>query len=327
MKSSDPENLKLFATGTSVSDSKAWIFSLTRQMRENFREWRTPSERIEITATPIEVEPLWSKKQNHIPGLLSLVTHIVVLALAVTYSVAPYIRPKAVAEDSVLFSPYDLTSPKSGVRSGGGGGGMRALTPASRGVLPRAAEFQLVPPSPLITNMTPELIAEPTIIDVALTNIANRNLILQLGDPNGVPTPPSGGPGTNGGIGDGNDHGVGNRNGPYGPGPGNGPGGPGNPVVNIGKGGATPPSCPLPATEPSYTDDARRGHIQGTVVLDVIVNKDGSVSVLNIAQKLGYGLDAEASQFVAKSFRCKPGIYQGQPVATPVRIDVNFHLY
>jgi protein TonB len=327
MKSNDPENSKLFATGTSLSDSRAWIFSLTKQLRDFFREWWTPSPAIVITAVPVEVGELWSKKQNHIPGLLSLLAHVVLITVAIAFSVVSYIKPKPIAETSVLVDPFTLSPPGSSIRSGGGGGGMRALTRASKGVLPRAAEFQLVPPAPIIMNMNPALVAEPTIIDVALTSIANRNLILQLGDPNGIPGPPSGGPGKNGGIGDGNDHGIGNKNGPYGPGPGNGPGGPDNTIVNIGKGGASPPSCPIPTSEPNYTDDARRGHVQGTVVLNVIVNKDGSVSVLDIAQKLGYGLDAEASQFVARSFRCKPGIYQGQPVATPVRIDVNFHLY
>jgi len=324
MKSNNSENDRVFTTATSVSDSKAWVFSLILQLRGFLKEWRTPSPRAPITAAPLEVRELWTKSENHLPGLLSLLAHAVVLAIAITYSVASYIKPKPAVEDSVLIEPYAFSSPYSGVRTGGGGG-MRVLTPASRGVLPRAAEFQLVPLSPLMTNMTPDLIAEPTIIDVVLPNFTNRNLILQLGDPNGVVGPPSGGRGSDYGIGDGDDHGVGNRSGPS-AGLGDRPG-PANSIVSIGVGGASPPSCPIPASEPIYTDDARKGHIQGTVVLDVVVNKDGTVSVSRVAQKLGYGLDDEASRFVAKSFRCKPGVYQGQAVATPVRIDVNFHLY
>src|SRR5882672_10270731 len=116
MKSNDSENDRVFTTGTSVSDSKAWVFSLIRQIRESFREWRTPSPRAEITAVPLEVRELWTKKENHIPGMLSLLAHIVVLTIALTYSVASYIRPKATAEDSVLLSQYALTSPTSGAR-------------------------------------------------------------------------------------------------------------------------------------------------------------------------------------------------------------------
>jgi TonB family protein len=174
--------------------------------------------------------------------------------------------------------------------------------------------------------MAPELVAIPTILAAELPNLTSRNLLLQMGDPNGVSGPPSGGPGTKGGIGGGTDGGVGDGEGPYGPGLGKGPG-PANPVMFIGVGGATPPSCPLPASEPNYTDEARKARVQGTVALDVIVNKDGSITVSNIVRKLGFGLDDEASRFVAKNFRCRPGIFQGQAVATPVRIDVNFHLY
>jgi TonB family protein len=139
---------------------------------------------------------------------------------------------------------------------------------------------------------------------------------------------PSAGEGQGGGIGDkGNGHGDGPGIGPgAGPGSNGGKGGP-NGIVRIGEGGASPPSCPIPSSEPAYTDAARRAQIQGTVALDVIVNRDGTVSVSGIAQRIGYGLDDEASHFVARTFRCQPGTYQGESVATPARIDVNFHLY
>jgi periplasmic protein TonB len=328
MKPSTPEDEKVFTTGTRVSDSRAWMFSLVHQAREAFREWRTPSPRAEITATPLEVGELWSKRRIHIPGLLSLLAHIVVVAIVLATSVVSYVKPKPVSENSVMLDRLTFSPPSSGIRTGGGGGGMRSPTDASRGVLPDLAQYQIVPPTPIVVNMAPELAVVPTIVSAELPTLTNRNLLLQMGDPNGVSGPPSGGPGKNNGIGDGDGGGVGSKNGPFGPGPGNGPGAsPASPVVFIGLGGASPPSCPLPATEPNYTDDARKARIQGTVSLDVIVNKDGSVTVSNVARKLGYGLDDEASRFVSKHFRCKPGVFQGQSVATPVRIDVNFHLY
>jgi len=326
MKPNRPEDEKVLTTGTRISDSSAWMFSLIHQARDAFREWRTPSPRAEITATPLEVRELWSKRQIHIPGLLSLLAHIVVVGIVIATSVVSYVKPKPANGNSVLIDRFTLTLPSVGIRPGGGGGGMRSPTHASIGALPELAQFQLVPPSPIIMNMAPELVAVPTIVSAELPNLTTRNLLLQMGDPNGVSGPPSGGSGKNGGIGDGNNGGVGDGAGPFGPGSGRGPG-PANPVVFIGNGGASPPSCPIPATEPNYTDDARKAHVQGTVSLDVIVNKDGSVSVSNIARKLGFGLDDEASRFVSKAFRCRPGTYQGQPVATPVRIDVNFHLY
>jgi periplasmic protein TonB len=320
----DSENRRIFTTGTSVSDSKTWIFSLICQLHEFLFETEIHSPKAEITAAPIAVKNLWSKNQSHVPGLLSLLAHVTVVAILIASSAVSYIKPRAIAENTVLLEPPEFSPTFSVIRTGGGGG-MKSPTPASKGVLPKAAEFQFVPPSTIITNMAPELMAEPTIIDATVTNAPKISSLLQLGDPNGVIGPPSGGLGSNYGIGNGNNHGDGDGNGPS-AGKGNIPG-PGNEVVRIGIGGASAPNCPLPASEPTYTDDARRSHIQGTVILDVIVNKDGTVSVSKVAQKIGYGLDDEASLFVARSFRCKPGTYQGQAVATPVRIDVNFHLY
>src|SRR5439155_24390309 len=67
---------------------------------------------------------------------------------------------------------------------------------------------QLVPPAPEVKNMAPELIAEPTIVAPQLSNLPQISL-LPLGDPEGIPGPPSAGPGWDGGIGTGKRHGVG----------------------------------------------------------------------------------------------------------------------
>src|SRR5215470_11711122 len=66
MKFTEPEDENVFQTGTSVSDSKAWIYSLSRQVRDIVREWKTPSPRVEITAAPLEVQELWSRRHNAI---------------------------------------------------------------------------------------------------------------------------------------------------------------------------------------------------------------------------------------------------------------------
>jgi len=320
----------VFKTGTSISDSRVWFFSLFRHFREFHNERRNPTPAAEITAAPVEVEEIWHKRQSHIPSLISLLAHACLATAWIVFSVVhPRIQKTAEVID-VLIEPVAPSHAPLTLKPGGGGGGAKAPTPASRGVLPRADDKQLVPPTPIIINMAPELIAEPTIVALQLTPLPTRSTFLQLGDPNGVIGPPSAGPGTGFGIGPGNGHGDGPGDGPgAGPGTDGIPGGPGggNPVVQIGKGGASAPTCPVPSTEPNYTDDARKAHIQGTVRLDVVVNKDGTVSVSGITQRIGYGLDDEARQFVAKNLRCKPGVYQGQAVATPARIDVNFHLY
>ena len=77
---------------------------------------------------------------------------------------------------------------------------------------------------------------EPTVVAPQLAQL-HINL-LNLGDPNGVPGPPSAGPGVGGGIGSGQGRGVGEGKGP-GVGPGEG-GGAGGGVFRVG-GGVTPP--------------------------------------------------------------------------------------
>jgi TonB family protein len=87
------------------------------------------------------------------------------------------------------------------------------------------------------------------------------------------------------------------------------------------------PSCPKPTVEPTYTDEARKERIQGTVTLDVTIRADGTAKVVRVARGLGYGLDESARAFVEQQFICKPGTMDGNPVSVAVRIDVNFHLY
>ena len=96
-------------------------------------------------------------------------------------------------------------------------------------------------------------------------------------------------------------------------------------MERVGK-GVTAPSCPRPTVEPSYTDEARRERIQGTVTLDVIIGADGAAKVVRVVEGLGYGLDENARAF-AEQYKCKPATMDGKPVAVSVRMVVNFHLY
>jgi periplasmic protein TonB len=220
-------------------------------------------------------------------------------------------KPKPVVDTSVLIEPIDLSLPPAAVKSGGGGGGgQKTPTPASKGVLPKADNKQLVPPTPIITNMAPELMAPMTVIIPELANIPRLVPLTGIGDPNGVVGPPSAGPGTGFGIGNGDGHGMGTGGGPYRVG---------------GAGGASVPVCTY-QPEPNYSDEARKAHIQGTVVLDSIIQKDGAIDVTKVAQKLGYGLDDEAIK-ILKKWKCNPGKVNGQPVAVQLQIVINFHLY
>ncbi len=76
-----------------------------------------------------------------------------------------------------------------------------------------------------------------------------------------------------------------------------------------------------------YTEAARQQRIAGTVLLDCVVNTDGTVSDVRVTRSLDtqYGLDQEAVKAV-RQYRFTPGTKDGQPVPVRVSIEVSFSL-
>jgi TonB family protein len=78
-------------------------------------------------------------------------------------------------------------------------------------------------------------------------------------------------------------------------------------------------------TLPIYTDEARRLHIEGEVLVEVIFQSDGEVRVVGIAKGLGHGLDESAIQAV-KKIRFKPAQRDEQNVESDATLHVVFAL-
>jgi periplasmic protein TonB len=305
-------------------DMPSPITSLVSDIRESINDYLHP-RKIETTAQSVEVEEIWSKPKTGLPRVLSVLAHVVIVTLAlVPWATSIPKLPKANETAVVVYTPQDLVLPvmKDKQESGGGGGGGRkSLTPPSLGKLPKAADKQIVPPDPEPPkNPDPKLVVEPTIVAPQLANMPQINL-LNIGDPNGVPGPPSAGPGVGGGIGTGQGRGVGEGKGP-GAGPGEG-GGVGGGVFRVG-GGVSPPSV-VSRVEPQYSEEARKARYQGTVVLEAIVRKDGTVDILRVVRSLGFGLDENAIDAL-KKWRFRPGTKGGVPVDVALNIEVNFNL-
>ncbi len=74
---------------------------------------------------------------------------------------------------------------------------------------------------------------------------------------------------------------------------------------------------------PQYTDEARRLHIQGDVILSVVFQAGGTVKVLGIVKSLGHGLD-EAAEQAALKIRFKPATRAGKPLDFPATLHVEF---
>ena len=74
-----------------------------------------------------------------------------------------------------------------------------------------------------------------------------------------------------------------------------------------------------------YTELARRAEIEGTVVIEIIINKKGDVEDAKIIRSLNSGLDEIALQAV-KSTRFIPGMQRDKPVKVKMTIPIKFKL-
>lgn len=199
----------------------------------------------------------------------------------------------------------------------GGGGGNFDKLPASHGNPPRfSLDHQLAPPNVMRPAEMPKLAVPETVVDAPDVKYSTGG---QIGDPSSPFSEwLSNGPGGPGGVGDGCCDGVGDFTGPHA-----GAGPPG--IYPAGRMGVTVPQA-IYNPEPSFSDEARKAKQQGVVQLLVVVGKDGRTYDIHVRQSLGMGLDEKAVEAVSH-WRFKPAMLNGQPVATQIAIEVDFHLY
>jgi periplasmic protein TonB len=197
----------------------------------------------------------------------------------------------------------------------GGGGGNHDLLPASHGNLPPASLNPLTPPTINVPKEMPKL-PVPEAVEIAPEIKLPQGG--QIGDPMSKFPIPSNGHGGPGGMGDGCCDGLGDSTGP---GAGDGPEG----IYPSGTKGMTLPQV-IFSPEPSFSDEARKSKTQGRVELMLVVGKDGRTHNIRVRQSLGMGLDEKAIEAV-KTWRFKPAILNGAPVATQIAVDVDFRLY
>lgn len=92
------------------------------------------------------------------------------------------------------------------------------------------------------------------------------------------------------------------------------------------KEGIVLPPKPTYTPEPEFSEQARHAKYQGTVVLNIVVDKTGKISRIRLERALGMGLDENAMEGV-KRWRFKPATRNGEPVAVTMNIEVSFNLY
>jgi protein TonB len=75
-----------------------------------------------------------------------------------------------------------------------------------------------------------------------------------------------------------------------------------------------------------YPEDAKAEGIQGRVLVQFIVEEDGSITNPVIIKSVYPSLDAEALRFVSKMPKWKPGKIDGKPCRTKYIVPLNFRL-
>ncbi|MGA9208282.1 MAG: energy transducer TonB [Terriglobales bacterium] len=76
---------------------------------------------------------------------------------------------------------------------------------------------------------------------------------------------------------------------------------------------------------PVYTPEARRLHVQGEVLLDVVFTASGSLRVNRVVKGLGHGLD-DAALVAAQHIRFRPALRDGQPYDSAALVHIVFEL-
>lgn len=220
-----------------------------------------------------------------------------------------------------------LATPGPG--GGGGGGGLRQPTPPPRAE--RRGERRLSSPVPARPLPPPPVRPAPRPPDPPLeARTLQAPVVLvpaDTRDREGVvePVPPveveTAGPGNGGGVGAGAGTGIGEGSG-SGIGEGSG-GGTGGGPYRPGS-GVTPPRL-LREVRADYTDQARRAGLEGDVVLEITVQRDGTVGDIRLLQGLGGGLNDRAMQAV-RQWRFAPAQLRGTNVDVIVEVAVEFRL-
>ncbi|HKT79139.1 MAG TPA: energy transducer TonB [Vicinamibacterales bacterium] len=265
------------------------------------------------------------------------------IAAAVTHSV-PVVDGRPVAGTAeerpvelqhIVFIARELPD----IGGGGGGGGNRQAAPIRRaeGIGSDAITLRVKrQPTAPAAVATPTSAAEdaaplpsppvpfgelPSVLLDALPLASGS--IEQIGLPNGgVASGTSTGAGSGGGVGTGVGTGIGPGAGPgVGPGTGGGIGG-----GAYRPGGAVTAPRIITDVKPKYTGDALQKKIEGSVMLELVVNRDGRPSQIRVIRSLDRdGLDQQAVAAVGQ-WRFEPGRLAGAPVDVLVTVLVDFRI-
>jgi TonB family protein len=297
-------------------------FWLTRA-RENFAQLLAPMRlgTVSVNGAPLHLANLERGSHAGRAQTCSAVAHATILGLF--FLLAAQTRNQTIrmprevprADGILRLAPATLANlfgrPSLGRK---GGGGEENPIPATRGNLATRAPIQLLAPH-LPQKANPELPVPVTILDADAKAVTT--VVINLGLPWMSSETDSAGSGKNHGIGTGPGHGMGDNDG-----------------IDAGRGSDARPyagvvSWPVCSycPDPSYSEEAQKEKIQGTVILRILVTAEGRTGELRVVKGLSRDLDERATQTV-KGWRFTPagdGVRRGVPVW--MTVEVTYRLY
>jgi protein TonB len=90
-------------------------------------------------------------------------------------------------------------------------------------------------------------------------------------------------------------------------------------------GGDVTPGVAIERPDPEYPLAARAAHVEGIVILEAVIRRDGTVGDIKILRGLPMGL-SEAAVAAVRRWRYKPGAQKGAPVDVYMTVTVKFTL-
>jgi periplasmic protein TonB len=91
-------------------------------------------------------------------------------------------------------------------------------------------------------------------------------------------------------------------------------------------GGAVSSPILISSAQPEYSEEARKAKTSGSVLVNLIVDKDGMPENVHVLRGLGMGLDEKAIEAV-QQYRFTPSMEGGKPVPVECNVEVIFQIF
>jgi TonB family protein len=96
-----------------------------------------------------------------------------------------------------------------------------------------------------------------------------------------------------------------------------------NGISAVDRAGTPTPPRVLSSAEPKYTKEGAAHNVEGTVILELVVDTTGQPVEIAIARPLGMGLDEQAVLAVTQ-WRFRPSTLNGKPVRAKANLEIKF---